>query len=52
MVAIGKPSFFKNFHFSTMIFQVRTLEERKKLMEKILKHDQKRRKKIEAASIE
>ncbi|ESR43878.1 hypothetical protein CICLE_v10013752mg [Citrus x clementina] len=32
--------------------KVRTLEEHKKLMEKILKHDQKRRKRIEAASIE
>ncbi|KAH9739095.1 RRM domain-containing protein [Citrus sinensis] len=32
--------------------KVRTLEEHKKLMEKILKHDQKRRKRIEAASID
>lgn len=35
-----------------MIFQERTLEEHKKLVEKILKRDQKRRKRIEAAGIE
>lgn len=35
-----------------MIFQERTFEEHKKLLEKILKRDQKRRKRIEAAGIE
>lgn len=33
-------------------FQERTLEEHKKLVERILKHDQKRRKRIEAAGID
>ncbi|KAG5133537.1 hypothetical protein JHK82_024725 [Glycine max] len=33
-------------------FQDRTLEEHKKLVEKVLKHDQKRRKRIEAAGID
>jgi len=40
------------FCFLMLSFQERTLEEHKKLVERILKHDQKRRKRIEAAGID